>query len=265
MTILSLMAGFHPTYTSRCSTFIPRFLFPSFAFVVEFWVCLTFLTQTTMLGAHLMIFCFRVLGLLSISGFVWNDLTWTFHTHTTLFSRFFLPEFRFCSRILGLFGLISPQHTIRTHLDAQRSPHVFLFPSFGFVVDFWASLDWSHVSAPHTRTHARTRAHTHIHTHHNAQRSPHEFLFPSFGFVGTNLIRCTKKKLYLSSFSIPILIFNFSTQTRYRWNRYHSQIVNIVFLNYLVQNKLFLYFAFPSLLGTKGSPLDRVSVDRECN
>ena len=33
-----------------------------------------------------------------------------------------------------------------------------------------------------------------------------------------------------------ISIFNLLGQMRYRWNRYHSYIVNIDFLNNLVQN-----------------------------
>ena len=249
MTILSLMAGFHPTYTSRCSTFIPRFLFPSFAFVVEFWVCLD--------QSH-------------------PNISHSNHNARRSPHDFLFPSFEF---VVDFWVCLEWSHLNipHTHYHAQRSFHDSSFPSFGFVLEFWVCLVWSHPNIPyahtsmlnahptffcfrvlgllsifglvwidltsalhtHARTHARTRAHTHIHTHHNAQRSPHEFLFPSFGFVGTNLTRCTKKKLYLSSFSIPILIFNFSTQMRYRWNRYHSQIVNIVFLNYLVQNKLF--------------------------
>ena len=55
-------------------------------------------------------------------------------------------------------------------------------------------------------------------------------LLSSFIFVWIDLTGCTKKKL---NFSIPILISNFLRQMRYRWNRHHSYIVNIVFSNNL--------------------------------
>ena len=51
---------------------------------------------------------------------------------------------------------------------------------------------------------------------------------------------------------------------RYPWNRHHLYIANIVFLNNLVQKHTFLYFAFSSSLGKKGSSLGRVSLDRLC-
>ena len=70
----------------------------------------------------------------------------------------------------------------------------------------------------------------------------------SFSFVWIDPSRCNKKKL---STSILILISNFLRQMRYRWNRHYSYIVNIVFLNNLVQKQTFLYFAFSSSLGTK--------------
>ena len=44
---------------------------------------------------------------------------------------------------------------------------------------------------------------------------------------------------------------------RYRWNRHHSYIVNIAFLNNLVQKQIFLYFAFSSSLGTKAPRWER--------
>ena len=52
---------------------------------------------------------------------------------------------------------------------------------------------------------------------------------------------------------------NFQHFKANRWNRHRSYILNIVFLNYLVQNFFFFYFAFSSLLGTKGNPLIRKS------
>ena len=45
-------------------------------------------------------------------------------------------------------------HT-QTHHDARRSPHDFLFPSFGFVVVFWVFIDWSHPNIPYTHHDAR--------------------------------------------------------------------------------------------------------------
>ena len=57
-------------------------------------------------------------------------------------------------------------------------------------------------------------------------------LLSSFSFVWIHLTRCTEKKL---NFSIPILISDFSRQMRYCWNRHYSYIMNIVFLNNLVQ------------------------------
>ena len=75
----------------------------------------------------------------------------------------------------------------------------------------------------------------------------------NFSFVWIDPSRCIKKKL---SFSILIVISNFLRQMRYRWNRHHSYIVNIVFLNNFVQKQTFLIFFIP------GSPLARVSLDR---
>ena len=80
-----------------------------------------------MLNAHPTIFCFRVLGLFSSFGFFSN-----------------IPH---------------------AHHHAQRPPYDFLFPSFGFVLEFWVCFEHS------------------THTHHDALRPPHDFLIPSFGFV----------------------------------------------------------------------------------
>ena len=87
-------------------------------------------------------------------------------------------------------------------------------------------------------------------------------LLSSFSFVWIDPIRCTKKKL---SFSIPILIYNFLRQMRYRWNRHHSYIVNIVFYNNLVQKQTFFIFSiFVFIRYKRLSPLGRVSLDRSC-
>ena len=102
------------------------FLFPSFGFVVEFWVCFEHSTHITMLNAHPTIFCFRVLGLFlafhthttmlnthpTIFCFWVLGLFRTFHTHTPRCSmptpRFSFSEFWVCCRVFVLFGLISP-------------------------------------------------------------------------------------------------------------------------------------------------------------
>ena len=73
-------------------------------------------THTTMLNANSTIFCFRVLGLLSSFGFISN-----------------IPHI---------------------HHDAQRAPHNFLFPSFGFVFEFSVCFEHS------------------THTHHDPHRPP---------------------------------------------------------------------------------------------
>ena len=49
---------------------------------------------------------------------------------------------------------------------------------------------------------------------------------------------------------------------RYRWNRHHSYIVNIVFVNNLVQKQTFFIFCIFVFIRYKGSPLGRVSLDR---
>ena len=48
---------------------------------------------------------------------------------------------------------------------------------------------------------------------------------------------------------------------RYRWNRHHSYIVNIVFLNNLVQKQTFFIFCIFVFISYNGSPLGRVSLD----
>ena len=81
------------------------------------------------------------------------------------------------------------------------------------------------------------RFHTHTHTTMlNAHPTIFYFqvlgLLSSFSFVSIDSSRCTKKNW---SVSILFLISNFLRQMRYRRNRHHSYIVNIVFLNNLVQ------------------------------
>ena len=93
-------------HTPQCLTPAPRF------FVSEFWVCSRVLgsfrkfhTHTTMLNARPTIFSFGVL-----------DLFRTFHTHTprclTPAPRFSLLKFWVCYRVLGLF------RTFHIHRDA---------------------------------------------------------------------------------------------------------------------------------------------------
>ena len=76
-------------------------------------------------------------------------------------------------------------------------------------------------------------------------------LLSSFSFVCIDPTRCTKKKL---SFSIPILIYNFLRQMRYPWNRHHSYIVNIVFLNNVVQKQTFFILCIFVFIRYKGLP-----------
>ena len=38
----------------------------------------------------------------------------------------------------------------------RRLSHDFSFPSFGFVVEFWVFIDWSHPNIPHIHTHTHT-------------------------------------------------------------------------------------------------------------
>ena len=90
-----------PLYTPRCLTLTPQFC------VTEFSVC-----------------C-RVLG--------FHRLITSQHSSHT--SRCLTLTPRFFFRDLGLFasfGFVS--NTPRTHHDAQRPPHDFLFPSFGFLL-----------------------------------------------------------------------------------------------------------------------------------
>ena len=62
-----------------------------------------------------------------------------------------------------------------------------------------------------------------------------------------------------------ILISNFLRQMRYRWNCHHSYIVNIGFLNNLVQKQNFFIFCIFVFIRYKGSPLGRVFLDFLCN
>ena len=63
-------------------------------------------------------------------------------------------------------------HT-HTHHDAQRSPHDFLFPSFGFVSEFCVCCRVLGFHRLITSEHS-------THTHHDARRPPHDFSFLSF-------------------------------------------------------------------------------------
>ena len=104
--------------------------FPSFGFVIKFWVCFEHSTHTPRCSTPIQQFfvseswvCSRVLGLFR-----------TFHAHTMMLNAH--PTI-FCFRVLGLFasfGFVS--NILRTHHDPQRPPYDFLFPSFGFVYEF---------------------------------------------------------------------------------------------------------------------------------
>ena len=87
---------------------------------------------------------------------------------------------KICCRVLGFHRLITSEHSTHTPQCSTLNPTIFcfrvsgLFPSFGFVVEFWVFIDWPHPNIPHT----------HTHTHHDARRPPHDFSFLSF--PGTN-------------------------------------------------------------------------------
>ena len=108
--------------------------------------------------------CCRVLGFHRL-------ITSEDSTHTprcsTLTPRFFVSGFGF---VVEFWVFIDWSHPsiphAHTHYDARRSPHDFLFPCFGFVSEFWVFIDWSHPNIPHT--------------HHDARRPPHDFSFLSF-------------------------------------------------------------------------------------
>ena len=125
------------------------FLFPSFEFVVQFWVCFEHSTHyDALLLPH--DFVFQVLGLFR-----------TFHTHKMMLyahPTIFFPSFGFVVEFSVCF-----EHLSHTQDDALRPSHDFfprvlgLLSSFRFV---------SNIS----------------HTHYDALRPHHDFLFPSFGF-----------------------------------------------------------------------------------
>ena len=69
-------------------------------------------------------------------------------------------------QVLGFHRLFTSEYSTHAHHDARRSRHNFWLPTFGFVVEFWVSIDWSHPNISHT--------------YHDAWRSPHDFLFLSF-------------------------------------------------------------------------------------
>ena len=153
----------------------------------------------------------------------------------------------FCFEVSGLlssFGFVSiiPHTTmLNAHPTIFRFGVLGLFSSFGFV---------SNISHTHT---------TVLNAHPTILYFRVLGFLSSFSFVWIDPSRCTKKKL---SFSILILISNFLRQMRYRWNCHHSYIVNIVFLNNLVQKQTFFIFCIFVFIRYKGSPLGRVSFDR---
>ena len=95
------------------------FLFPSFGFVLEFWVCFEHSTHahtharapartrtrarthTTMLNARPTIFCFGVLGLFPRFGFFSNIAHTHTHTHPTMLNA--RPTI-FCFGVLGFLS-----------------------------------------------------------------------------------------------------------------------------------------------------------------
>ena len=145
----------------------------------------------------------------------------------TFCNKWILSLTIFCFRVLGLFRRFHT-HTVRCSTLAPRF----------FVSESWVC----------SRVLGLFRT-FHTHTHHDAQ---HPLIDPA---------RCTKKKW---SFSILILISNFLRQMRYHWNRHHSYIVNIVFLNNSVQKQTFFIFCIFVFIRYKSSPLRRVFWDRLC-
>ena len=142
----------------------------------------------------------------------------------TFCNKWILSLTIFCFRVLGLFQRFHT-HTPRCSMPA---------PQF-FVSEIWVC---SRVLALFRTFHIYT---TMLNAH------PTIFYFQvlgfwsSFSFVSIDPSRCTKKKW---SFSILNLISNFIRQMRYRWNRHHSYIVNIAFLNNLVQKQNFYILHF---------------------
>ena len=151
--------------------------------------------------------CLRVLGLFR-----------TFHAHTTMLNA--RPNI-FCFRVLSsfaIFGFVSnnPRTQPRCSTPASR-----------FIVsEFWVCC---RVLSLYQTFHAHT---TKLNAHPTIFRYRVLSLLSSFSFVWIDLTRYTKKKL---NFSVPILISDFLRQMRYRWNRHHLYIMNIVFLNKLMQ------------------------------
>ena len=107
----------HSTHTPRYSMPTPRF------FDSEFWVCFKHSTHTPR--------CSTPTQRFFVSEF------WVCFQHSTHTPRCSTPSPLFFFRVLGSFANFRYVSKIpHTHHDPQRSPHDFLFPSFGFVVEF---------------------------------------------------------------------------------------------------------------------------------
>ena len=122
---------------------------------------------------------------------------WRWHSDPT-----YVPNYRtlkesrkICCRVLGFHRLITSEHSAHTHntmLDAHPTIFCFhvlgLFPSFGFVIEFWVFIDWSHPNIPHT--------------HHDARRPPHDFSFLNFpgiifpGFISDSKLSQLNNSVY---------------------------------------------------------------------
>ena len=100
----------------------------------------------------------RILGNLN-DFFIFID--WFHYTHKKVFDvhvtilhtpncRKLKESRKVCCRVMGFYKLITSQHF--AHHNARRSHHDFLFPSSGFVVEFWVFIDWSHPNILHTHT-----------------------------------------------------------------------------------------------------------------
>ena len=117
----------------------------------------------------------------------------------------------FCFRVLGLFSSFGFGSNIpRTH-------HAFLFPSFGFVLEFWVGFRTCYTHTNMLNAHPTffyfrvfgLFGTFHTYTHHDALRPPHDFLILSFGFV-SNISHTHTMMLYAHSttFCFRVLGFN---------------------------------------------------------
>ena len=159
----------------------------------------------------------------------------------------------FCFRVLGLFSSFQFVSNIpRTHHDAQHPPHYFFF-FFEFWVCFEHSTHTPWCSTPTRRFFVSEFWVCFKHSTHTPRCSTpiRRFFVAEFWvcYLDWSHQMYYKKKL---NFSIPILISDFLRQMRYRWNRHHSYIMNIIFLNTIFSAKInFFIFCIFVFIGDK--------------